>query len=343
MWASFRLRMALGTLTFLMLPGAAPARTEVPYTLAGGFFTGGSDDKREPSYVVADNGVGRYEASLNLSAWTTQLSATVVGTMLEEAPPDAYTIDSAYAFAILADNFVITDLDNPLFTGSLDTGLWLNIRASGSLFAAGSLGGGATFEVLLFDKTSPMPYAAGGYSWRLDEGGYHLIPELGPDSVGPGFSGPAEDPSDGNLNFNGVMSVNLCDPHCPNLGEPFYLYMYTSVGAYGASTGPGNTPSVADASFGSTFSIGFSWDDPELRLSIASTGGYVNPVPLPPAVWLMVSALAAVVGQSRLAPGWAERWGGGSLWSERAAGSAGTAGSLNARAVAPGSGRAAVG
>ena len=119
-WTSVCPHMALAVLTLLMLSGAASARTEVPYTLVGGEFYWMSDIKRDPTYVVADNGVSRYEASLNLSAWTTQLSATVVGTILEEAPPDAYTIDSAYAFAILADNFVITDLDNPHLTGTLD-------------------------------------------------------------------------------------------------------------------------------------------------------------------------------------------------------------------------------
>lgn len=296
------LRLALEVVVLSMLSTAASARTEVPYTLVGGEFYLMSDVKRDPTYVVADDGVGRYEASLNLSAWMTQLSATVVGTVMEEAPPDEYSIHSAYAFAILADNFVITDLDNPLFTGTLDTGLWLNIHASGSLFATGSLGGGASFDVLLFDESSSMPYAAGGYSWRLVDGAYELIPELGPDQVGPGFSGPSEDPNDGNLNFNGAMSVNLCDPHCPALGEPFYLYMYTSVGAYGASTGPGNTPSVADASFGSTFSISFSWDDPGRRLSVASLGGYVSPVPIPPAAWLMIPTLAALVGRRRTSP-----------------------------------------
>ncbi len=299
-WTSVCPHMALAVLTLLMLSGAASARTEVPYTLVGGEFYWMSDIKRDPTYVAADNGVGSYEASVNLSAWTTQLSATYVGTILEEAPPDAYTMGNAQAFGVLADNFVITDLDNPHLTGTLDTGLWLNIHASGSLFATGPLGGGASFGVSLFDQSSPMPYAAGGYSWRLFDGEYQLIPELGPDSVGPGFLGPDGDPDNGVVSFNGVMMVNLCDPHCPDLGEPFYLYMYTWVGAYGASTGPGNTPSVADASFGNTFSISFAWDDPERRLSISSEGGYVSPVPLPPAAWLLISSLAVMVGQGRL-------------------------------------------
>ncbi len=145
-----------------------------------------------------------------------------------------------------------------------------------------------------------MPSAAGGYSWGRFDGEYQLIPEFGPDGVGPGFLGPDGDPANGVVSFNGIMMVNLCDPHCPEIGEPFHLYLHTTAGADAASTGPANMPSIADASFSNTFSISFSWDDPARRFSISSEGCYVSPVPLPPAVWLLMSAMAVVSGQGRL-------------------------------------------
>jgi hypothetical protein len=283
-------RNALHLLAALAMLGSAVARAEHRYKPAGGSLTGQSEVKRHPASVVGDDSVAHYEASVNPATWTSQLGAPVTGVTFEEAPPDACGVQDAHAFALLTDNFVIRDSDNPHLTGTLDTGLWMDIHAAGPLLVVGSLalGGEPASTCPGSAKRTRKPMVAGSCPNRFGL------------SLAPAFPGPDQNQGNGVLNFNAVMTVNLCDPRCPEPGEPFRLKLLTNVAAYGVSTGSGNMPTIVDASFGNTFSISFSRDDPARRCSVTSEGGYVSPVAVPPASWRPVSALAVMVRQRRL-------------------------------------------
>ncbi len=119
-------RLALKAASAVVILGCAAAHAEAPYTLVGGWTTGLGDSNRSPTYVVGDSGVARYEAGVNSAASTSQLGASVVRVLVEDAlPPDVYSMENALTFAVISDHFIIVDLDDPHFTGTLGTDLWL--------------------------------------------------------------------------------------------------------------------------------------------------------------------------------------------------------------------------